>query len=106
MSVVKPAPNTEKKRLPIIKRSSIVPANSSILETPRRRQDQIVNIPSEEHVLTERTLHAASIRNSNANNVKHVKIGALGKSSASVKKSLKSVKARGGNQENAYLSER
>ena len=102
----KPAPNTEKKRLPVIKRSSIVPA-SSIADTPRRRRDRIVNIPSEEHVLTERTLHASSIRNSAANNQKYARRAPLGISSSGAKRSLKSFKTvQRSNQENAELSER
>ena len=81
------APNTEKKKLPVIKRSSIVPASSKN-ETPPRRQDQIVNLPAEEHVLTERTLHAGSIRNSNANNLKLRR----GYGNSGGKRSLKSFK--------------
>ena len=100
------APNTEKKRLPVIKRSSIVPASSNA-DTPRRRQDQIVNIPSEEHVLTERTLHAASIRNTNANNLRQMRRAQLGATQSTGKRSLKSFKPVGrSNQENAELSER
>ena len=100
------APNTEKKRLPVIKRSSILPASSNA-DTPRRIQDQVVNIPSEEHVLTERTLHAGSIRNSNANNIRQLRRGQFGAGSTGGKRSLKSFKPMArSNQENVELSER
>ena len=57
--------------------------------------------------MTERTLHANSIRNSNAGNQKHARRAPLGVSSTTGKRSLKSLKTvTRANQENAELSER
>ena len=83
-----------------------MPASSNV-DISRRIQDQIVNIPSEWYILTEKTLHTASIRNTNANNLRQMRRAQLGATQSTGKRSLKSFKPVGrSNQENAELSER